>query len=187
MIYFDTFAFYTVFCSAVLVYGIGVNKVADFRHNTKANFTFFTKMILSIFVTAILTWEFIKFILVPLKLVELYPIISFLIFVCLNVLFEITVRIATRIKTSEFIVSYLIVLLSISESSSLVDVIVICVSCFLSFLILFPFVTAFQKKIAENGQKINLKYYSLFFLFIALLVLAISAFDVSWLNKGVIL
>lgn len=186
MIYFDTFAFYTVFCSAVLVYGIGLTKVADFKHDFKINFTFFIKMILSIFLTSLLSWEFIYYILVPLKLVELYPIVSLLIFLCVSSLFEIITRLAIGVKASEFIVSYLIILLSLSESTSILDVIVICVSCFLSFLVLFPFIIAFQKKLSENGQKMNLKYYSLFFLFVSLLVLAISAFDVSWLNKGVI-
>lgn len=186
MIYFDTFAFYTVFCSAVLIYGIGLSKVTDFKHNFKINFTFFLKMILSIFLTSLLSWEVIYYILIPLKLVELYPIVSLLIFLCVSSLFEIITRLAIGIKTSEFIFSYLIVLLSLSESTSILDIIIICLSCFLSFLILFPFIIAFQRKLSENGQKMNLKYYSLLFLFISLLVLAISAFDVSWLNKGVI-
>ena len=83
MIYFDTFAFYTLFCSDVLIYGVGINKIADFQTGAKQNITFFTKIVLSIFITTIISWGVISTVLVPLKLIELYPVVSLLIFVCI--------------------------------------------------------------------------------------------------------
>lgn len=186
MIYFDTFAFYTVFCSSVLLYGIGLNKIADFTFDIKQNITFFIKMVLSIFITSIISWVVISSILIPLNLVELYPLFSLLIFICINVFLEIVVRLTTGRQTSEFIVSYLIVLVSLSESTSLINTIIICISCFLAFVLLWPFITTFQLKLRSNGQRINETYYSIFFIFIAILILIISVWDISWLNAGVI-
>jgi len=186
MIYFDTFAFYTLFCSAVLIFGVGINKIADFQTDYKQNMAFVIKMVLSILITSLLSWVVIVTILLPLKLIELYPIVSLLIFICVNVFFEFIVRITTGKQCAEFIVSYLIVLLSLSESSSLLNTILICISCFLSFILLWPFITTFKNKLKSNGQRLSETYYSYFFFFLAILILCISVFDVSWLNVGVI-
>ena len=186
MIYFDTFAFYTLFCSAVLIYGVGINKIADFQNGAKQNITFFTKIVLSIFITTIISWGVISTVLVPLKLIELYPVVSLLIFVCINVFLEVIVRITIGRETSEFVVSYMIVIIALSESSTLINTILICISCFLSFILLWPFVTTFKNKLKSNGQRISETYYSFFFFFLAILILIISVFDVSWLNSGVI-
>lgn len=187
MIYFDTFAFYTLFCSAVLIYGIGINKIADFQSDVKQNLTLIIKMVVSILLTSILSWVVIITILMPLKLTELYPVTSLLIFICINVFLEAIVRITTGRQSSEFIVSYLIVLISLAESTSLINTIIICISCFLSFILLWPFIVTFKNKLASNGQRLNETYYSYFFFFLAILILCISVFDISWLNSGVIL
>lgn len=186
MIYLDTFVFYTLFSSAVLFYGIGINKISDFDSDLRNNISRLIKMILTIMLTSLLSWGVIKIVLIPLKLVELYPLIALLIFICVNVLFEVIVRLVSGKVSSEFIISYLIVLLSISESISLLNSMIICAGCFVSFLLLWPFVTTFRNKLRSNGNSLNASYYSLLFLFLALLIIIISVFDVSWLNAGVI-
>lgn len=186
MIYFDTFAFYTLFCSIVLIYGVGINKIADFHSDSKQNIVLVTKMVISILLTSILSWVVTTTLLMPLKLIELYPVTSLLIFICINVFLEAIVRITTGRNTTEFIVSYLIVIISLSESTSLINTIIICMSCFLSFILLWPFITTFKNKLKSNGQRINETYYSILFFFLAILILIVSVFDISWLNSGVI-
>ncbi len=186
MLYLSTFFYYTLFASTVLIYGIGINSIADLGISKMNSLTFFLKAVISILSTSILTWLITNYILVPLKLVELFPLLAFLIFVSLSTLLEAINRVITGTSTSEFIVSFLIVLISILESTSLLSTIIICLSCFTSLIILVPFCYTFKNRITNNGHKLDEKYYSLFFVFLALLVLLILVWDISWLSKGVI-
>ena len=186
MIYLDTFLYYTLFTSIVLIYGIGINQVSAIGIAKINTFTFFLKAIINILSTSILTWLVTAYILVPLKLVEIFPVIAYLIFVSLSSLLEAVNRITTEKSTAEFIVSFLIIILSIIESTSILNTIVICLSCFISLLIICPFIYTLKNRATANGQKINEMYYSILFVFLAVLILIISVFDISWLNPGVI-
>lgn len=184
--FFDTFLYYTLFASAVIIYGIGINTVAEIGIYKMNQITYFIKVLISIFTSSILCWIVVSRILVPLKLVEIYPLVAFLIFITINTFLEALIRITTGISSSEFIVSYLILLLSISESTSLIQTMIICVSCFFAFAILIPFCFTFKNRIQNDGYAIDEKYYSLFFIFLGILILLMSAWDILWLTPGVI-
>lgn len=186
MMFIDTFLYYTLFASAVVIYGIGINTVAEIGIYRKNQLTYFIKVIISIFSSSVLTWIVTSTILTPLKLIELYPFVALLIFICFNAFLEGLIRITTGISSSEFIVSYLIVVLSISESTSILNTIIICTSCLISFAILIPFCFTFKNRIKTDGYLIDEKYYSLFFIFLGLLILLMSAWDVLWITPGVI-
>lgn len=186
MIFIDTFLYYTLFASAVLIYGIGLNSVAEIGIHRMNQVTYFTKAVLSIFVSSILSWIVVTTILVPLKIIEIYPLICFLIFICINVFIEGLIRLTTGVSTAEFLVSYLIVLLSISESTSIIYTMIICGSCFVALLILVPFAFTFKNRIQTDGYSIDEKYYSLFFIFLGLLILMMSSWDILWITPGVI-
>lgn len=186
MMFIDTFLYYTLFASAVVIYGIGINTVAEIGIYKIHQVTYFIKVIISIFSSSILTWIVTATILAPLQLIEVYPLIAFLIFICINAFLEGLIRLTTGISSSEFIVSYLIVLLSVSESTSIVNTIIICFSCLIAFTILVPFCFTFKDRIKTDGYTIDEKYYSLFFIFLGLLILLTSAWDVLWITPGVI-
>lgn len=184
--FFDTFLYYTLFASAVIIYGIGINTVAEIGIYKQNQITYFIKVLISIFTSSILCWIVTSKILVPLKLVEIYPLVAFLIFITINTFLEALIRITTGISSSEFIVSYLILLLSVAESTSLVSTMIICTSCFFAFAILVPFCFTFKDRIQNDGYSIDEKYYSLFFIFLGILILLMSAWDILWLTPGVI-
>lgn len=186
MINLDTFLYYALFSSAVLIYGIGLNRISELGVTKLYSVIFYIKAVFTILITSVLTWLVTSRILVPLKLVEIFPVLCFLIFVCINSFIEALIRLTTGISTSEFIVSFLIVLLSIMESVSIINSIIICVSCFVAFLILIPLCYAFKYRFCSNGNTINEKYYCTFLFFIAVLVMLISGFDISWLSFGAI-
>lgn len=185
MIFLQSFLYYTVFSSVVLVYGIGLNRIAEFGISKRDDSIFIIKVVLSIFVSAIISWVIIQYILIPLKMIELYPLLAFLVFSSINVLLEAMVRIITNKSYSEFIVSFLIVLLSLTESTSLVNTLIICASGVISVTVIIPFCLAFKARFTANGNKINERYYSIFFIFVAILILMMSAWDIIWLNPGV--
>ena len=186
MIYISTFLYYTIFSSAVLFYGIGINKISVIGEEKRNQIIFYTKTVLTIFSTAILTYLVVQFMLVPLSLIEIFPLVCLLIFVAINSFAEGLVRLTTGTSSTEFIISFMIALLSVFESTSILDVLIICTSCMAGLLILIPFVLVFRKRIMQNGQKFHEKYICLFFVFLAVLILLISAFDISWLNGGML-
>lgn len=187
MIYVNTFLYYTLFASVVLIYGIGLNKVVESGISKFYSIICYVKISLSIMASAVLTWLIVNFILVPLNLVELYPLISLLVFICINTFLEALVRLTTGLTTTEFIVSFLIILLSISESTSIINTILICFSSYVALLITIPFSITFKKRVCSNGNFLDEKYFSLFFIFLAVLILLITTWDIGWLSKGGIL
>lgn len=187
MLYVNTFFYYTVFASIVFIYGIGLNKVIETGISNFYSLLFYVKASVSIMTTSVISWLIIKYVLIPLELVELYPLLCFLVFVFINTFLEALVRITTGHSTTEFIISFLIILLSISESTSLMNTIIICLSSYVALLITVPFSITFKKRVCSNGKFLDEKYFSLFFIFLGVLIILISAWDIGWLSKGAFL
>lgn len=179
----STFFYYVCFSSVILIYGIGINKTIELDLSKAKNFIYIAKIIFSIVLTSTLSWLITIGILVPLKIVEIYPLICFLVFVCVNVFLEALIRLTTGNSTSEFIFSYLVILISVGESTSILNTLIICFSCLVAFALIIPFVYSF--KIRNNNTDLE-KYFCKFFLYIALLIFAITVWDVMWFNPEVI-
>ncbi len=180
-----TFLYYTLFCSTILIYGIGLNQTFGIGSSDLGSITMIIKVLISIYASAVLSYLVTAFILVKLSLVELYPLISLLIFLLINTFLESIIRITTGQSSSEFILSWLIIVLSVNDSTSLVNTIIIATSCFVSLLLVTFFVYAFKKRL-YIGTKISGKQYSLIMMFLAVLIISITVFDVGWLNSGAI-
>ena len=186
MIYFYTFLYYSIFSSAVLIYGIGLNKIAEIGIVKFKETIFYVKCAISIISSAVISWLITNYLLVPLKITELFPLICFIIYACISTFLGGIIRLTTGKTTSEFAVSYLIILLSIAESSSLFFTLFISLCCLLSMLIIIPFSLTFRRRVCSNGRLLDEKYYSLYFFFLAVLILILSVWDIVWLNPEVI-
>ncbi len=185
MIYLSTFLYYVCFASTALVYGIGLNRVADIDYYSDKKLIYFVKIVISIFISSVISEFFVSKLLVPLELVEIYPIICILVFGIINTLLEGIFRVSTGFSYTEFILSFIVVILSVSESHSIINTIVISGSCLISLGLVIPVVMAFRKRIIDNDKNQE-KYLSRFFFLIAILILILSVFDITWLNPEVI-
>ena len=183
MTFLNTFLYYVCFASVILIYGIGTNKVLDPDLKKLRDITYCIKIMASIMISSIISWFVTKGILVPLKIAELFPLVSFLIYVCINTFLEALIRLTTGKTATEFIFSYLVIILSISESTSFITTVIISLSCIVSFVLSIPFIFAFKHR---NNDAIAEKYYCRLFLYIAILILVISVWDVMWINPEVI-
>ncbi len=183
MILLNTFFYYICFASVVLFYGIGTNKVLSVDFSKIKSITYCVKILLSIMLSSIISWFVTKGILVPLKITELFPLVAFLIYICINTFLEALIRLTTGKSAAEFIFSYLVIILSISESTSILNCMVVTISCICSFVTLLPFIIAFTKRNSDttNSDKI----YCRMFLYMALLILTITVLDVMWINPEV--
>ena len=183
MTFLNTFLYYVCFASVVLIHGVGSNKVFDLTLTRLKDITFLSKILLSIMLSSIVSWFVTKGILVPLKMTELYPLVSFLIYICINTFLEALIRLTTGKSATEFVFSYLVIILSIAESTSFINTITITFSCLCSFLLTIPFLTAFKQR---NNDASAEKYFCRLFLYIAILILVISVWDIMWINPEVI-
>ena len=186
MIYLNTNLYYTLYSSVIVIYGIGLNRSVEIGISLFYKPVFYLKALFTIISSSVLSWLFTNYILMPLKLVELFPLISLLMIICISTFIEALVRLTCGFSVSEFIVSFLIILLSIFESTSILFSILICASSFISILFLIPFCISFKKRITANGKQLDEKYYSLFLIFLAILILLLTVFDINWLKPGVL-
>lgn len=186
MIYFHTFLYYTLFSSVVLIYGIGLSKIAEIGIVKFKETIFYVKCAIAILSSATISWLITNYLLVPLKITELYPLVCFIVYASVSTFLGGIVRLTTGRTTSEFAVSYLVILLSIAESSSLLYTLFISLCSLLSMLIIIPFSLTFRRRVCSNGRLLDEKYYSLYFFFLAVLILILSVWDIVWLNPEVI-
>lgn len=186
MIYLYTFLYYALFSSVVLIYGIGLNKIAEIGIVKFKETIFYIKCAISIVSSALISWLITNYLLVPLKITELYPLVCFIVYASISMFLGSIIRLTTGRITSEFSVSYLVILLSIAESTSLLYTLFISLSSLLSMLIIIPFSLTFRRRVCSNGQLLDEKYYSLYFFFLSVLILILSVWDIVWLNPEVI-
>lgn len=186
MIYFSTFLYYTLISSSVLIYGIGINGLAEIGISKNRELIYYLKNIICILLSSLLSWLFSQYILIPLKLMELFPLFAFFIFVVINGFSESIVQITTGKKSVEYVVSYLIILLSVFETNSILNTIIICLSCFVSLILFVPFCLTFKNTITVNGKNLDENYYSLLFVFFSIILIVLTVWDILWINPGVI-
>lgn len=186
MIYLYTFLYYTLFTSVVLIYGIGLNKIAEIGIVKFKKTIVYVKCAVAIVSSAVISWLITNYLLTPLKITELYPLICFIVYAAISTFLGGIIRLTTGHITSEFAVSYLVILLSIAESSSLLFTLLISLCSLLSMLIIIPFSLTFRRRVCSNGKLLDEKYYSLYFIFLSVLILLLSVWDIVWLNPGVI-
>lgn len=186
MIYLTTFSYYAIFASVVLVYGIGFNKIAEIGTVKFKETIFYVKCAITVVSSVVISWLIIHYLLVPLKITELYPLVCFIVFACISSFLGAIINLTTGKSTTEFSISFLIILLSIAESSSLLMSIIISLSSIVGMILIIPFSLTFRRRVCSNGNLLDETYYCLYFIFLAVLILLLTAWDIGWLNQGVI-
>lgn len=123
------------------------------------------------------------FFLIPLRLVEFYPLIALIIFLIISTILETVVRITTGKITSEFIFSYLLILLALNESLNLTEVIIISIGGFISFALLVPVIYSIKKRVSIIGnQQPHGNKKSMVLISIAIIVMILAVGNVSWFS-----
>ncbi|MBP5251785.1 MAG: hypothetical protein J6Z17_05160 [Treponema sp.] len=176
--------FYVVSSSAVLVYCLGINRAALFSQSPRLIPVKFIKMILTVTPVCALSYLFTAKLLVRADLSELYPFVALLIFILISVFIESIVRITLRTTTADYALSYSFVLLSLAESSSIAECILIACISSAAFFLLIPFLVAIRKRSSADGK--SFKDLFIVYIGIAVIMIITLAWNVSWLNPGAI-
>ncbi len=179
--------YYIFFSSAVILYGVGLNSATILCDSIHECLLPVTKVLANILCTSVLSWLILKYFLVPLKMAELYPFAALLVFFVISVFMETLVRVTTKKTTSDFSLSFLIILLALNESLNIVDVVLITCCSFISFLILIPLLYSIKKRIDIVGTlQIHGNKKSLVLVSIAIIVTVLAVGNVSWLNQRIL-
>lgn len=177
--------FYTIHCSAVLVYGIGILQEAEMSLSRKKIAPIAFKSLACSLVTVSLAFSIDKLLLVPMGLSELAPLAALIVWAAFSAFFEIIVQLTTKKPAAEFAFSYLSALLALSESPTLVGAIVIDISCWIGYCALIPLLYTFTSKMVGGKNTDSFWQKISVFLCMAVLLLALYALNISWINAGV--
>lgn len=180
---FFSIIYYVFFASAVALYGVGLNSATIICDSFHKITTLLIKTLLTILSASCLSWLLCHYFLVPLSLEELYPLFSLLIFIIVSLFFEALMRIVTKKITSDFSLSYMIILLALNESLNIFDVILITISSYVSFVVLIPVLYSIKKRIDIVGDlNVHGNKKSLILVSIAIIITVIAVGNVTWLN-----
>ncbi len=182
MIFLNIVIYYILSASAILFYGIGINRVISISDNFSSLVLSCIKCLCTASATTSITYFINYFLLLPHELEELYPFIAVVIFVLISILLEIFVTIGIGKSVTEFAIPMLSVILGINEGLSLSRAIVITCSCILSFYLIIGFIYPFRIRIRTYKFDTGLKTYSLLLVFLAVIMFAISGWNSSWCN-----
>lgn len=169
---------------SVFLYGIGLNRAVIISSSPSGLGLSFTKSLLASVSTVALSYLVIQSLLVPLSLQELYPLVCILIFLVVSVFLEVLIRLTVQSYMTEFTVSFLCILLALNESMTIVEAILFVICCLTSFYVLVPVLSALRRR-NEHASPLPVFKNSLILFSLAVLMLFVLVFDVSWLNGGI--
>lgn len=181
----NSFLFYALYCSAVLIYGVGLLQAAETSLSRKKIVLSAVKSTACSLITVSITFSISKLLLIPLGLNDLYPLAAILLWAAFSVFFEIMFQLTSKKPAAEFSVSFLAALLALSESSNLMGAIVICVCCLADYYVLIPLLYSFTSKITGVKNTDIFRQKISVFLGMIVLLLALFALNISWIHAGV--
>ena len=180
----DIVLYYAFYASAVLFYGIGLERTAALSVAfDKSVFRPALQCGVSALAATFLTELIAVHLLSPLGVSELYPLAALLVFAALLSGIGFLIKTPSVIQKGECAVSYLIVLLSLSESASPVDALIIAASCIFAFVLVLPVLSSLRYRIdIARSKNDGLNRYVLVMILFAILVIACAVWNVSWLS-----
>lgn len=182
----NSFVFYILFCSSVLIYGIGFNRESVMCDYPKSVLFTAIKSYACVIISFLLCYFLNNALLSPLGIIEVFPFFALLIYIIITVFFELLIQITTKKSSSEFAISFLTLILALNEGITIVDGILVCAGALTCFYLLIPVLYAAEKRMLTTQRSTVIKRNSLFFLCMVIIMLALYSFNISWLNTGVI-
>lgn len=167
------FLYYILFSSAVLVYGVGVSKCIILCDDLGAFKLNLIKILLTLVITSISAQAICIRFLVPLNLSDIYPLVAAVVLLVVAIFFETMIRITTNDTTSDFGFTYLVVLLALNESLTMLEAIFITLASLISFILLLLVTHVIKCSLYATKSKVALR--ALIMVVLAILLIVISS------------
>lgn len=182
----STILYYIMYSSAVLIYGIGIERTAVLCRKKNNLFLVFIKMLISVVSTAVISFWFVNGILVPAGLHELFPLFVLLLFLALSVFTEAIIRITAKISACEFGISVVFIFLGLTEATSIGECILISAASIMTFFSGIIFMYAINRRMELNEQKQEYEKLGHILVSLAVVMVIFLVWNVSWINTGVL-
>ena len=177
--------YYIIYTSSVLIYGIGINRAVVYSENPDHLLIKGIKLVLTVEATSVLSFLVTRSLLIPANVTEMYPFVAVLIYTAIAVFIEAIIRITARISTAEFGISFMYVILALNESTTIAECSINSVIFSASFFLLIPVLYAINRRIQISRHTKDVENQSLLFISIALIMIILLVWNVTWLNPGV--
>ena len=176
--------FYLFSGSIILNYGVGLKQVLTFKKNPKCFFKdFFKTLFIAVFTTC-LTYVLNELIFVRLGIIELYPFFMTVFFVAFSFGLHTLVKTKGFDLTENYIVPFMIVLMSLTEGFSFVSTILICLSGVFSFYIFILLAFSLRNRFKIYGKDAGERPFFMLLISMAVIFFAVYGFNASWLTLG---
>lgn len=176
--------FYLFSGSLVLFYGIGLDKELTLKKNVFCWLKSVLTTLLITLSTTSLTYFLSKFVFLRLGVEEITPFIAVLFFAGISFGLKIIFKSNYFNLSEEFIIPFLIILVSLSEGFSFLSTILICACCVFSFYLFMILVFSIRKRFSLYQKDAGLKPFYILLLSLAAVFVAIYGFNSSWLMLG---
>ena len=179
---FATIIYYLLSASAVLFYGIGINKSISHDDSFSSSFLTCFKSVFAASSTTSVSYLLINWLLVPVNLTELFPFVATLIFILFSTLTEIFIGVGIRQTPIDFSIPLLSVFLALFEGISLGSAVIISATSIVSFYLMVLVFHCVRQRVSFYTVEGGLKIYCVFLLCLAVVMIAICGVNVSWFN-----
>ena len=179
---FSIIIYYLLSSSAVLFYGIGLNKSLSHSDSFHSALLTCIKSLFAASSTSAISYLLTSWLLIPSHLTELYPFITTLLFILFSTVIEIFIGIGVRQSPIDFSIPLLSVFLALNEGTSLASAVVIACMCIISFYIMVIVFHCVRQRVRFYTVEGGLKTYCILLICLAFIMVAICGFNVSWFN-----
>lgn len=176
---------YLFFTSVVLIYGVGIEKTVLPKIKFSEHILKSIKLLLSVCSCCALSYIFCYRLLFKFNLFELAPFVTVIIFCVFSIFIELIFRITAKFSAADFGLSFIIILIALTESFSLGECLIIACICTFSYFIFVPLFSVISKRTDLYKTKYDFERIAYILLTISVLILILLVVNVSWLNKEV--
>lgn len=182
----NSLIYYLLVSSVVLIYGIGLDRIVLVYRTTRALLFNVLQISILVFTSIFFTKIFTTFVLIPNSLIELCPFIVLIVLLTIYIVLNILFFKDFNELNSFFSISFLFALISVSESQSIIEALIIGASCILSLFFVQLLLISFKKRFQFSRPPKMINKLSLIYINIAVIMAALCVWNISWLNPGII-
>jgi Na+-translocating ferredoxin:NAD+ oxidoreductase RnfA subunit len=178
----NLFLYYLFSSSIVLYYGTGINRIITLKKNKTAFIMSILKALLITVSSSVISYLINIFVLIPLGILSIFPFITALFFISISFCLHSLLKTGSFDLGEDYVLPFMVVLMSLNEGFSLVSVILINFSGVLSFYLLLLLVFALRRRFSLYQNEKGFKPYFVMLISISVIFIALYCTNVSWLT-----
>ncbi len=174
--------YYILYSSVFLVYGMGLNRLITLTESFGSLMLTCFKTLITAICTVSLSFLLIRYLLMPVGLVELYPFIVVCIYVCISIVIEVFASIGVNDSVSELTIPLVSIILAVNESNGLAHILVVVSACIIAFYVLELMIYSVRVRVESFAARSGVGIYTLLLASLAVIVIALCSWNISWLT-----